>query len=210
MPQVVGAPAERRPTLGRGEGCSRTEPQRASTLLQARKGGEVMLAEIGLSTLDVPEGQVTPAVVPPSVASASAEELAERPNVLSFLPNNAARRGDLDATVSFSERAVGSAGDQASALRMELARFIHRRTVSGDMSPAAGRKAIQHAHAVIEERRRWDGPSAEALAFVLDTQIPGDMAAAVTAALPASEAAQPAIPSQARLTSRSGVPSRPC
>ena len=156
-------------------------------LLRARKGGQVMLAEIGLSTLEVPEGQMTPAVIPPSVSSASAEELDKWPNVLSFLANNAARRGDLNATVSFSERAVASAGDQASALRMELARFIHRRAVSGDMSPREIRRAVQHARAVIEERRRWDGPSAEALAFVLDTYIPGDMAAAVTAALPASE-----------------------
>jgi Domain of unknown function (DUF4365) len=156
-------------------------------VLQARKGGQVMLAEIGLATLDVPEGHMTPAAVPPSVSAASAEELDKRPNVLSFLANNAARRGDLDAAVSFSERAVASAGDQESALRMELARFIHRRAVSGDMSPREIRRALQHAHAVIEERRRWDGPSAEALAFVLDTRIPGDMAAAVTAALPASE-----------------------
>lgn len=155
-------------------------------LLRARNGGQVMLAEIGLSTLDVPEGQMTPTVFPPSVSGASAEELDKWPNVLSFLANNAARRGDLNAAVSFSERAVASA-DQASALRMELARFIHRRAVSGDMSPRELRRAIQHARAVIEERRRWDGPSADALAFVLDTHILGDMAAAVTAALPASE-----------------------
>ena len=156
-------------------------------LLRAREGGQVMLADIGLSMLEVPEGQITPAVIPPSVSSASAEELDKRPNVLSFLANNAARRGDLNAAVSFSERAVASAGDQESALRMELARFIHRRAVSGDMSPREIRRALQHAQAVIEERRRWDGPSAEALAFVLDTYIPGDTAAAVTAALPASE-----------------------
>ena len=126
-------------------------------------------------------------VIPPSVSSASAEELDKWPNVLSFLANNAGRRGDLDAAVSFSERVVGNAGGQESALRMELARFIHRRAVSGDMSPREIRRAVQHAQAVIEERRRWDGPSAEALAFVLDTRIPGDTAAAVTAALPASE-----------------------
>ena len=55
------------------------------------------------------------------------------------------------------------------------------------MSPREIRRAVQHAQAVVEDRRRWDGPSAEALAFVLDTHIPGDTAAAVTAALPASE-----------------------
>jgi len=156
-------------------------------LLRARKGGQVMLAEIGLSTLDVPEGQLIPAVIPPSVSGASAEELDKRPNVLSFLANSAARSGDLNSAVAFSERAVASAGDQESAIRLELARFIHRRAVSGDMSPREIRRAVQHAQAVIEERRRWDGPSAEALAFVLDTHIPGDTAAAVTAALPASE-----------------------
>jgi hypothetical protein len=156
-------------------------------LLRAREGGEVMLAEIGLSALDVPEGQMTPPVIPPSVAGASAGELNERPVVLSFLANNAARRGDLDAAVSFSQRAADNAVDQGSALRLELARFIHRRAVSTDMSPREIRRAVQHAQAVVEDRRRWDGPSAEALAFVLDTHIPGDTAVAVTAALPASE-----------------------
>jgi len=68
------------------------------------------------------------------LSGASAEELDKQPNVLSFLANNAARRGDLNAAVAFSERAVASAGDQESALRLELARFIHRRAVSGDMS----------------------------------------------------------------------------
>jgi len=130
---------------------------------------------------------MTLAVIPPPVASASAEELDQRPNVLSFLANDAARRGDLDAAVSFSQRAVAGAGDQESALRMELARFIHRRASSGDMSPAEIRRALQHAQAVIEERRRWDGPSGKALAFVLDTRIPGDMAAADAGAIPASE-----------------------
>jgi hypothetical protein len=156
-------------------------------LLRARERGHVMTADIGLSMLEVPEGQMTPAVIPLSVSSASAEELDKWANVLSFLANNAGRRGDLDAAVSFAERAVASAGDQESALRMELARFINRRAVSGDMSPREIRRAAQHAQAVIEERRRWDGPSAEALAFVLDTRIPGDPAAVVTAALPASE-----------------------
>jgi len=156
-------------------------------LLRARKGGQVMLAEVGLSMLDVPEGQLVPAVIPPSVALASAEELDERPNVLSFLANNAARAGDLDAAVAFSERALASVGSQESAIRLELARFIHRRAVSGDMSPREIRQAVQHARAVIEERRRWRGPSAEALAFLLDIYIPGDTAAAVTAALPAQE-----------------------
>jgi hypothetical protein len=156
-------------------------------LLRAREGGQIMLAEVGLSLLEVPEGQMTPPAIPPSVSSASAEELDERPNVLSFLANNAARRDDLDAAVSLSERAVASAGDQESALRMELARLIHRRAVSRDLSPREIRRAVQHARAVIEERRRWAGPSAEALAFVLDIHITGDTAAAVAAALPASE-----------------------
>jgi len=156
-------------------------------LLRAREGGQVMTADIGLSALEVPEGQLTPAAIPASVSSASAEELDKWPNVLSFLANNAGRRGDLDAAVSFCERAVACAGDQESALRMELARFINRRAVSRDMSPREIRRAVQHAQAVIEDRRRWDGPSAEALAFVLDTRIPADTAAALTAALPTSE-----------------------
>jgi Domain of unknown function (DUF4365) len=44
-------------------------------LLKAREDGQVMLADIGLSTLEVPEGQMMPASIPPSVSSASAEEL---------------------------------------------------------------------------------------------------------------------------------------
>jgi hypothetical protein len=180
-------------------------------LLRARKGGQVMLAEIGLSTLDVPEGQLIPAVIPPSVSGASAEELDRRPNVLSFLANNAGRRGDLDAAVAFSKRAVASAGDQESAVRLELARFIHRRAVSGDMSPRETRRAVQHAHAVIEERcaagtdpvpRRWHS---------CWTRI--SRAARPPQSRPLSRhrrAAPQATPSPALSTSRTGARSRPC
>ncbi len=51
------------------------------------------------------------------------------------------------------------------------------------------RRALSYAQAAVEERRRWDGSSADALAEALDILITaGNMAAAVAAALPVSEA----------------------
>jgi hypothetical protein len=156
-------------------------------LLRARDDGQVLLADIGLSMLEVPEGDGRPAAVPQSVSTASPEVLAAEPNTLAFLAEMAGRRGDLNAAVGFGERAVTSAGDRDTVTRLALARLIQRRALAGDMSRREFRRAVGYAREAVEERRRWDGPGIEALAVLLDIYIPDEMAAAVQAALPVSE-----------------------
>ena len=116
--------------------------------------GQILLADIGLSMLEIPEDDGRPADIPQSVRSASPEELDAKPNVLSFLAEIASRRGDLNAAVEFAERAVVSAGDQESASRLALGRLIHRRAAAGDMSSREFRRALSHAQAVMEDAAR--------------------------------------------------------
>ena len=97
------------------------------------------------------------------------------------------RRGDLNAAVGFGERAVTSAGDRDTVARLALARLIQRRALTGGMSRRELRRAVGYAREAVEDRRRWDGPSIEALAVLLDIHIPDEMAVALQAALPMSE-----------------------
>jgi hypothetical protein len=147
----------------------------------------VLLADIGLSMLEIPEGEARPAEIPQSVGVASAKELEAEPTSLAFLAEMAGRRGDLNAAVGFGERAVTAAGDRDHIARLALARLIQRRALAGDMSRSELRRAARYAREAVEERRRWDGPSIEALTLLLDIFIPDEMEAAVQAALPASE-----------------------
>ena len=71
--------------------------------------------------------------------------------------------------------------------RLMLARFLQRRALAGGMSRRELRRAEGYAREAVEERRRWDGPSVEALATLLDIYIPDAMEEAVRAALPGSE-----------------------
>ena len=107
--------------------------------------------------------------------------------MLAFLAEEAARRDSLDEAVGYAERAVESAGNQAAPLKLTLGRYVQRRAAAGDMSVRQSRRAARLAREVLDDRRRWDGPSGEALAFLLDIQLPVDAAAAVREALPASE-----------------------
>jgi len=155
--------------------------------LRARDGGMVMLADMCLSQLEIPEGDGRPADIPPSIAAASAEELDASPNVMSFLADIYSRRGDLTDAVRFAERALRGAGNQDGAVRLQLATLINRRAAARDLSVRDYRRAVSLAGEVVEERRRWDGPSAEALALLVDLYIRGDTTAALRAALPAAE-----------------------
>lgn len=156
-------------------------------LERARDGGQVLLADIGLSMLEIPEGDARPAEIPKSVSEASAEDLEAEPTSLTFLAEMAGRRGDLNAAVGFGERAVAAIGDRDHVARLALARLIQRRALTGGMSRSELRRAARYAREAVEERRRWDGPSVEALTLLLDIFIPDEMDAAVLAALPASE-----------------------
>jgi hypothetical protein len=156
-------------------------------LQRAREEEQSLLADIGLSLLEVPEGQGIPAEIPQSVSAASPAELDAEPTTLVFLAEMANRRGDLNAAVGFAERAMAHAGDRDTLTRLSLARLIQRRALTGDMSRRELRRAVGYTREALEERRRWDGPSSEVLAALLDIFIPDEMAAAVQAALPSSE-----------------------
>lgn len=158
-------------------------------LRRARDEGQALLADVGLPYLEVPEGDARVVEIPQSMRDASDAELDAEPTVLNFLGEMALRRGDLNAAFAYRERAVDSSGESGSAVRLELARTIWRRTAAeGSRSPRERRRAISHAQAAIEERRRWDGPSTEALAVLLDIlTTSADVLEALKAALPASQ-----------------------
>ena len=156
-------------------------------LVRARELGQVLLADIGLSQLEVPVDDGKPFPVPASVQNAGSEQLAAEPIAMMFLAENANRSGRVDEAIEFAERAVAAAHLRDTRTRLELAKLHHRRALMTDMAPAEFRRALVFASEVVEERRRWDGPSSEALALQLDILIATDMEAAVEAALPDCE-----------------------
>jgi len=70
------------------------------------------------------------------------------------------RRNDLNAAVDYRQRAVDRGGESASGVRLALAETIRRRaSAEGGRSGSEFRRALGHAQAAVEERRRWDGPA---------------------------------------------------
>lgn len=156
-------------------------------LARARELGQILRADIGLSQLEIPAGDGSAFPVPASIARASSSELAAEPVALLCLAENASRLGRLDEAIALARRAVSAVAVQDTRARLELAKLHHRRAVMTDMSRSEFRAAQILASEVIEERRRWDGPSAEALALLLDIYVATDPSAAVSAALPTAE-----------------------
>jgi hypothetical protein len=137
-------------------------------LRQARDGGAILLADIGLTALSVPANDARAFDLPPSIRDATAAEIDAEPTVLNFLSEAAIRRGDLNSGVGYQERALDRNGDVAGGTRLALAQAIFRReTASTHPSAREHRRAVTHAQAAVEGRRRWHGPSAEALAWLL-------------------------------------------
>ncbi len=160
----------------------------ARHLRRARAEGQTLLADVGLAALAVPENDARPLNIPQSMLDASDDELDAEPTVLNFLGEMATRRDDLNAAVDYRQRAVDRAGDSATGLRLALAETIRRRASAEGGSNHELRRALGHAQAAVEERRRWDGPSAAALAVLLDIQAATLGAVdAVRSALPSSE-----------------------
>lgn len=159
-----------------------------SLLEQASADGAAMLADIGLSGIDVPDGDARPFDVPDSMSSATDEELDAEPSVLNFLAQMAIRTGDLPAAVAYLERAVRSGGPDDTTMHLLLAEAIWRRAMAeGGGSPRDRREALGYAHAALEDRRRWDGPSAKALQTIVDIHVTsGHIPDALLAALPTS------------------------
>jgi hypothetical protein len=163
----------------------------------------VLLADIGLADLAVPEGDRRPPQIPASVQAVSPGQLAGEPAVLGFLAGRALRQGDFLGSLRYRERQCAAAGETDTTSRLALADAIRRQALTDpDSSARELQRALGHAMAAMHERRRWDGPSDQALAAALDILIvTSDWAAMLTAALPAGkggtalprEAASPAV-----------------
>jgi hypothetical protein len=158
-------------------------------LRRAHDEGQALLSDVGLAALEVPENDARALDIPQSMLDATDEELNAEPTVLNFLGEMAVRRNDLNAAVDYRQRAVDRGGESASGVRLALAETIRRRaSAEGGRSGSEFRRALGHAQAAVEERRRWDGPSADGLAVLLEIHASAmDAAEAVRAALPASE-----------------------
>ncbi len=159
-------------------------------LVRAREEGEHVMADVGLAGMEIPPDDTRPVDVPVSLRNAPPGEVDSDPFLLNFLAEIALRHRDFTEAVKLREKAVTAAGEGDSTYRLELARTLRRRMLSEPGGAGADlRQALSCAQAAAEERRRWSGPSAVALAEVLDILIAaGDMPAVVTAARPVSEA----------------------
>jgi len=94
---------------------SRDRDQARFHLEQARAGGQVLLADIGLADLDVPEGDRQPPQIPASVQTAAPGHLAGEPAVLGFLAGRALRQGDFLSSLLYRERQYAAAGETDTA-----------------------------------------------------------------------------------------------
>ena len=158
-------------------------------ILRAREEGQTVLADVGLVALELPEGDARPVDVPPSLRDAQQDVIDADPFLLNFLAEAALRHRDYTEAVALRERAVAASGRQDSTYRITLAASLRRRAQSQPGSSGADLpSALGYAQEAVNERRRWKGPSADALGEVLDIlTATGDMSAAITAALPESE-----------------------
>ena len=158
-------------------------------LLRARGEGQTVLADVGLTALELPEGDARPVDVPTSLREAQQDVIDADPFLLNFLAEAALRRRDYSEAVALREKAVAASGHGDSTYRLALAASLRRRAHSEPGSSGADlRSALGYAQAAVTKRRRWGGPSADALGEVLDIlTAAGDMSAAITAALPTSE-----------------------
>lgn len=159
-------------------------------LRRARDEGQVLLADVGLAALAIPPNDARPVDIPASLREASTEQVRAEPFLLNFLAELAVRHGEFTKAVDLREQAVTASGDRDTVFRLALAVTLRRRALAEPGASGSDlRHALAQAQAAVEERRRWDGPSAEALAEMLDVLITAeDVTAAVAAALPASEA----------------------
>ena len=159
-------------------------------LRRARDQGETVLADVGLAAVDVPDGDARPVAIPASLRDAPPDVVRAEPFLLNFLAEAALRRREFTEAVTLREQAVAASGDGDSAYRLTLAETLRRRALSEPGNSGADlRRALGYAQAAVAERRRWNGPSADALGDVLDIlTTAGDMSEVITAALPQSAA----------------------
>lgn len=159
-------------------------------LRRARDEGEAVLADVGLAAVDVPDGDARVVDIPASLRDAPPDVVRSEPFLLNFLAEAALRRREFTEAVTLHEQAVAASGDGDSTYRLTLAAALRHRALSEPGNSGADlRRALSCAQAAVAQRRRWSGPSADALGEVLDIlTTAGDMNEVITAALPQSAA----------------------
>ncbi len=143
-------------------------------------GDAPLLAAAARLALQWMEGNADP-TVPEVLRSASDVDLANEPTCLLVLGQLAIRRQDLAAALRYAEATL-AAMPQSSAAQIRLAEMLLWR-VSGGSSAVPSedlRRAEELANTALVQRRRWAGPSAEAVALLLRKHL---LAGAYTAML---------------------------
>jgi tetratricopeptide (TPR) repeat protein len=129
-------------------------------------------------------GRPGPVPVPDVLARATARARADEPACLAFLAAQAMHRREANAAVRFLEEGCKALPD-STTLMLQLADALKTRVSSGQSPVEAGdlRRMEELAQAALEQRRRWSGPSAEALATLIRRQFfAGAFAAAASLA----------------------------
>lgn len=142
---------------------------RAAELLEhaeAAGGPPVLLAAVRwhLQQLDEAD-QIS---VPDALQAASPHELASEPMCLLILGEDAGNRRNISGVVSYAEQAL-AAGPDNSGLQLRMAEALLWRVTDGSAAVPAEdlRRAEDLATAAWQQRRRWSGPSGQALTVLL-------------------------------------------
>lgn len=144
--------------------------QAAPYLRQAAEEGAELLAHVGIAALGVPIDDARVLDIPACMLQATDEVLDQQPTVLNFLAEMALRLGDLDAAVSYRERAC-QVLPQGSAMDLALARTLLRRGRLNSGTASDARRATMLLQGVVEDHRRWHGPSDEALEVLVELHL---------------------------------------
>ena len=131
---------------------------------------------------------IGPVPVPDVVAKASADELAAEPNALLFIGEQAIASRDFESAVTHLGWAHALLPD-ASGVALALAHALIGRSASGKAVVMAAdlRRAGELAESALRQRRRWSGPSGQALALLIRLQaMGGAYETAIRMATPAS------------------------
>jgi tetratricopeptide (TPR) repeat protein len=142
-------------------------------LVRAFDGGAELLAAVGLAGLEAPIGDARVLETPAAIADASDAQLDKEPVVLNFLAEMEIRRGNLGAAVTTLRRALRAS--DSSAMHLALAHALFRRSnFDGQRVASDWREALGEAGEAVRDRRRWCGPSVEALSLYLDILVMTD------------------------------------
>lgn len=116
-------------------------------------------------------GEQGPIPVPAVLATATRAQLAAEPTCLAFLGAQALQRRDAMAAVRYFEEG-SAANPDGSALMLHLARALQLRVSTAQSAlPTEDLRRIEAlARQALDQRRRWSGPSGEALGMLMRRQ----------------------------------------